>query len=185
MTNIEFLIQIAKGFNPITGETFEETDILCQPEVSKRLLDLVKQLQEDEKVTKQFLQDNYIYNPEIENLIKRSEFSSLSNFSSNVTNAIKCNAGREIWRSNSIRAKIEKFLFLQGKIKREYAPEYRNGKYYATEAGIDFGITNELEPEKSEFARHFLNLDTNVQDYIIANLSEILKIPSSTSFFNS
>ena len=51
MTNIEFLIQIAKGFNPITGETFEETDILCQPEVSKRLLDLVKQLQEDEKVT--------------------------------------------------------------------------------------------------------------------------------------
>lgn len=183
MNNIEFLKTIANGFNPITGEAFDEDDLLREPEVSNRLLDLVQTLQEDEHITKQCLQENYVYDSKIEKLIEHSEPSKFSTFATKISSAIKNNAGREIWHWSSVKSKIEKFLLFQGKIEKQVDPETRRSKYFATESGINFGISNEIEPEKSEFARHFLNFDTTVQEYLISNLPEILKIPSSTNNF--
>lgn len=179
MNNLEFLTQIANGFNPITGEAFDENDILRKPEISKRLLDLVQTLQDDEKATKKDLQDNFVYDAQIEKLIECSEVAKLSKFATTIAWAIKQNTGRGVWHRSSIQSKIEKFLVLQGKIERIYNPELHKNRYFATEKGLEFGITNELEPEKDEFSRHFLNFNEYVQKYIISNLPEILKIPSS------
>lgn len=179
MNHFEFLKKIANGINPITGQYFDEGDILRRHDVSERLLNLVHTLEEDEKITKEFLQENFIYNSEIENLIERSETETLSKFATKITYAITNYAGREIWHRASIQSKIIKFLVSQGKLERLYHPDVHNGKYFATESGLHFGITNELKPEQNEFSRQFLNIDANVQDYIILNLPEILKIPST------
>ena len=179
MNNFEFLKRIANGVNPITGQYFDEDDILRKPEVSERLLNLAHTLEEDEKISKEFLQENFVYDSEIENLIERSETEPLSRFATKITYAITNYAGREIWHRASIQSKIIKFLISQGKLERLYNPDVHNGKYFATESGLHFGITNELKPEQNEFTRQFLNIDTNVQDYIILNLPEILKLPST------
>ncbi|MCM1546288.1 MAG: hypothetical protein NC033_04545 [Clostridiales bacterium] len=49
LSNIDFLISIARGVNPITGEQFNEKDLLCNIKVSKRLYDLAYELKDDLK----------------------------------------------------------------------------------------------------------------------------------------
>ncbi len=49
LENIDFLISIARGVNPITGEQFKENDLLRNIKVSKRLYDLAYELKDDLK----------------------------------------------------------------------------------------------------------------------------------------
>ena len=49
LENIDFIISIARGVNPITGEQFKENDLLRNVKVSKRLYDLAYELKDDLK----------------------------------------------------------------------------------------------------------------------------------------
>ena len=47
MDNIEFLTNIANGFNPYTGEKFSDSDMLLAPKVQERLIELIEELKKD------------------------------------------------------------------------------------------------------------------------------------------
>ena len=169
MDNFEFLECIANGYSPITGEKFEDGDVLLNPEVALRLFKLVRELKTEDEMLKVNLKNTFIYTSDInESVIIKDRIKS-SEFAANIKNAIKLVKNVEVLNTRTIHIKINKFLSEQGVLE----PVSLN-RYMVSDTGEEKGFYTEVEPEKSEIDRTKVFLTIGAQQYILSNLDEIL-----------
>lgn len=173
LNNFDFLICIAKGVNPITGEVFPESDILHNPEISARLFKLAYDLQNEEKEITEKIKKEFKYTEDINNYIVICDTAYIGNLASTISRAIEQKTQYKIFSNVAIQNKINTFLTRQGIL--EPITTSKNGrKFTATEYGKENGFSVILEPERSENDRIKVVCSEQAQNYILSKLPEIL-----------
>ena len=173
--NFDFLISIAKGINPITGEVFPKDDILQSPEFSARLFKLAYELQNEEKELTEKIKKEFQYTEDINNYITIYDSAYIGNLASTISKAIEQKINFKLLSNVAIQNKINAYLTQQGIL--EPIKTSKNGrKYTATEYGKENGFSIMLEPEKSENDRIKIVCSKQAQKYILSKLPEILNL---------
>lgn len=174
LDNYEFLTQIARGFNPITGEVFPEDDVLRTPEVSSRLFKLACDLKEEEEELTAKIKMEFQYTPDINALIRVTESAKMKDLFSTIYKAIRQTTKIEAISGSEIKKKINAYLVEQGILENVETSSYRVKRYNVTEYGKELGFSVMLEPEKSEVDRMLVCCSGQAQELILSKLPEIL-----------
>ena len=173
LDNFDFLEQIAKGFNPVTGEAFPEYDILLKPEVSSRLLKLANDLRrEDAEITAK-IYNEFQYTDDINDLISVSELVNIGSFYSSISKAITRAKERKIISYTAIQNKVNAYLVDQG-ILEKVKTSKGGTKFIATDYGKSCGFSVVLEQEKNEIDRSHVCCSEEAQNYILSIMPKIL-----------
>lgn len=138
---IVFLKEIAKGFNPITGEKISEADILRSCDYVGRLEDLVRELEKDFHIMQSFSnsdksQEN---SKPLSERIEVKDGLTISQIAENINKELPLG-------KTKITKKITKFLLDEGYL--EYEPNPLQGKAsrkIATKKGEAIGINSSLK----------------------------------------
>ena len=162
MDNIEFLTNIANGFNPYTGEKFSDSDMLLAPKVQERLIELIEELKKDCEYEKSS------YGKPIP-IIAPS--TTIQPFAKVISNALY-----NAYTFSVIQSKILNYLLDDGKLYFDYEYETSDRmKKFATEEGKKIGITNEITIDPYGRKKHTVVYSVEAQEYIIDNLVKIFK----------
>lgn len=174
--NIKFLATIIEGINPVTNLPLEEDDPLRVDYVKESFEEFIFELENDRQIN-----------------AESSKFDNIDNFSSNertkpnnLENAITypsitlqsfCKKIAALLYGAFTYAKIENivrnFLINDNKIEQRLSNKGRH-RYYATTAGENIGITNELITDYYGKKIHRVFYSPNAQKYIIDHLPSLL-----------
>lgn len=166
MQNIEFLRNIAKGYNPFTGKKFSNDDILRNPDVVSRLYELIFELTEFKNKPNKEKIKAYNITPDILQTIQiNTPNTTISYIAENVAKATGLG-------KSAVNTKIREYLIANGYL--EVIPTYGENKKFATDLGKSVGITN--VETISQLGTKYTNVhySAEAQQFIISKLPEIL-----------
>ena len=173
MNNIQFLIKLADGYNPITNEKCKDDEVLRNPDVVAKLRKIIAELQNKTSIKKQkkVKIENFKYNPKMAELVKIEEpFLTIQPFAKNIAKATS--VGYTV-----IQRRVQDYLTDLGDLEVRPDPDDDNKlKKYATVQGERNGLVNQTNKAASTGKPyHTLQYTTEGQKYVISLLPEILK----------
>lgn len=166
---IDFLREIAKGFNPITGEKLSGADILRASDVVGRLEDLVRELEKDYFSLLSFVNsDRSCENVKpLSESIEVQEGLTISQIAGNINKALPLG-------KTKITKKLTKFLLNEGYLEGVIQPHEKTSTKLATKKGQNLGIVNTLRKYENGTERSIATYSLVAQKFIFENLSKIL-----------
>lgn len=167
MDYIEILDCLAHGINPNTKERIEKDSILRHPDVITALFEGVIAL--GDKYKKEKKKRYFVFYPYMDEQIDRTEPSiSIKPFAENIAKVTGLS-------SNKIQNKILDFLIgNEILVKRQDPEDNYKIKKFATDKGIEIGITNGKYSSNNGKEYHCVYYSVQAQEYVISHLSDIL-----------
>lgn len=164
---IEFIKEIAKGFNPITGEKFSEADTLRASDVVGRLEDFARELEKDYFCLLSSNNSNSENNKPLSESIKVEENLTISQIAENINEVIPLG-------KTKITKLLTNFLISNGYLAEILQTNQKKPSKLATKKGEEIGITNVLRQYDSGKERLIAVYSIIAQKFIFENLRTIL-----------